>query len=154
MLSARLVRLIEDHAEDLTRSVLADLASNPRTPAYHRIPRDELHHRVHDVYRNLGRWLGDKTDEAVEPSYLSLGRRRLAEGVPLSEVVYALILTKHHLASFIRSAGLVDSAVELYQEEELNLLVDHFFDKAVYHTVRGYEQAAAGSPVPVASARR
>jgi hypothetical protein len=142
MLSARLVRLIEDHAEDLTRGVLSDLTTNPRTVAYHTIPREELHKRVYDVYRNLGRWLGDASDEAIEPSYLSLGRRRFAEGVPLAEVVYALILTKHHLTSYIRSAGLPDSAVELYQEEELALIVDRFFDKALYHSVRGFEQAA------------
>lgn len=143
MLSARLVKLIEQHAEELTRSVLGELASDPRTPAYHRLPGDELHRRIFDVYHNLGRWLGDRSDEAVGPTYAALGRRRLGEGVPLSEVVCALILTKHHLNRFIRSSSFADSAVELYQEEELTLMVDQFFDKAVYHVVRGYEKAAA-----------
>jgi hypothetical protein len=35
----------------------------------------------------------------------------------------------------------VDTAVELHQEEELNLLVGRFFDNAIYFTVKGYEQA-------------
>jgi hypothetical protein len=146
MLSARLVRTIEDHAEDLTRGVLRDLQTNPRTPAYHKLSRDELHKRVYDVYHHLGRWVGEKTEEMVEASYGELGRKRRVEGVPLSQVIYALILTKDHLRDYIRSAGLVGSAVELYQEEELNHMIDRFFDRAVYFTVRGYE-AAVERPV-------
>jgi hypothetical protein len=146
MLSARLVTLIEEHAEDLTRGVLADVRSNPRTPSYHHLPREELHKRAYDVYRNLGRWLGDKAEERIADSFGGLGRLRREEGIPLSEVAYALLLTKHHLHRYMRSAGLVDSALDLYQEKELNLLVEQFFDRAIYHTVRGYEGAAsAGS---------
>lgn len=151
MLSARLVKMIEDHAEELTRGVLSDLASNHRTPSYHKVSREELHRRAYDVYHNLGRWVGDKTEESVEAAYDSLGRRRFSDGVPLSEVVFALMLTKNHLRDYVRSAGLVGSAVDLYQEEELNLLVGRFFDKAIYYTVRGYEQAAA--PRPASAAR-
>jgi hypothetical protein len=146
MLSARLVRMIQDHAEDLTREVLRDLQSNPRTPAYHTLPPDELRRRIYDVYHNFGRWLGDKTETPVEATYGALGRTRRAEGVPLSEVVYALILVKQHLRSYVLSAGLVGSAVDLYQEEELSLLTERFFDRAVYYAVRGYETA----PTPTA----
>lgn len=143
MLSARLVRMIEDHAEQLTLGVVNDLQSNPRTSAYHKLSRDELHHRVYEVYRNLGRWLGEKTDGPIEASYGELGKKRWAEGIPLSEVIYALILTKVRLRDYIRSAGLVDSTVELYQEQELHRLVGHFFDKALYYAVKGYEREAA-----------
>jgi len=142
VLSARLVKVIEEHAEQLTRDVLKDLASNPRTPAYHRIPPEELHRRAYDVYHNLGRWLGDNTEDHVEATYGGLGRARCAEGVPLSEVVYALVLIKDHLRQYIRAVGLVDSAVELYLEEELHLSIGSFFDRALYHTVKGYEAEA------------
>jgi hypothetical protein len=139
MLSSRLVRAIEEHAEELTRGVLADLSSNPRTPAYHSLPRTELHRRIYDVYHNLGRWLGDKSEGPVAATYATLGRTRREERVPLSEVVQALILTKDHLWDYILRAGLVESPLDLYQEEELTLMLGHFFDRALYHTVRGYE---------------
>jgi hypothetical protein len=142
MLSTRLIRRIEEHAEDLTREVLQDLASNARTPTYHRHSRAELHARVYDVYHNLGRWLGERSDEAIEMRYASLGRARRVEATPLSEVIYALILVKEHLRGDIRRAGIVDSAVELYQEEELHRMIGHFFDKAIYFTIRGYETPA------------
>ena len=139
MLSARLVRRIEEHAEELTRELLDDLARNPRTAGYHALPRAELHRRAHDVYRNLGRWLGQETEETIQRTYEELGRTRRVEGIPLHHVVYALVLTKHHLRDDIRSSGLVDSAVELYQEEDLHIRVGRFFDKAIYFTVKGYE---------------
>jgi len=142
VLSARLIKLIEDHAEDLTREVLRDLAGNARTPSYNSLPADELHRRVYDVYHNLGRWLGDKTEEHLESTFGGLGRRRHAEGVPLSEAVYALVLIKDHLRGYIRAVGLVDSTVELYLEEELHLQIGNFFDNAIYHMVKGYEAAA------------
>ncbi len=63
-------------------------------------------------------------------------------------MIYALVLTKYHLRDYIRSAGLVDSAVELYQEQELHRLVGNFFDKAMYHTVRGYECEATREASP------
>jgi hypothetical protein len=139
MLAARLVRAIEDHAEDLTRTVLDDLGTNARTPAYHGLSRSDLHGRVYEVYRNLGRWIDEKEGEAVDASYHDLGRERRVEGIPLEEVVYALILTKQHLRDYVLRSGLVDSIVDLYQEEELHLRLEQFFDRAVYQTVKGYQ---------------
>jgi hypothetical protein len=37
---------------------------------------------------------------------------------------------------------LVDSAVELHQEQELHHVLGQFFDKAIYYTIRAYERAA------------
>jgi hypothetical protein len=142
VLSARLVQIIEEHAEQLTRRVLEDVTANPRTPHYHELSSEEMHRRVYDVYHNLGRWLGDQTEERLEVTYGGLGRTRYREGVPLSEVVYALIIIKDHLREYIRAVGLVDSPVELYLEEELHLSIGRFFDRAMYHTVKGYETEA------------
>jgi hypothetical protein len=149
MLSARLVRLIEDHAEELTHGVVEDLQKNPRTSEYHRLSRQEIHRRVYEVYHFLGRWLGEKSEDVIESLYTELGKTRSAEGVPLSEVIYALILTKYHLQDYIRSSGLIDSALGLYQLQELHRLVDSFFDRAIYYTTRGYERE--GSPARTSS---
>jgi hypothetical protein len=131
--------MIEDHAEELFRGLMDDLQSNPRTPSYHRLHRDDLRTRLYYVYRHLGKWLSDAAENHVEVEYGELGRKRFKEGIPISEVVYALTLSKYHLRDYIRTCGLIDSAVELYQEQELQRLIGRFFDRAVYHTVRGYE---------------
>ena len=142
MLSARLIKTIEDHAEQLTRGLIDDLLSNHRTTHYHHLTREELHHRIYDVYRNFGRWLSDETESAIEASYTHLGKKRLAEGIPLNEIVYSLGLIKNHLLEYIQFSGMADSAVEVHGDRELHRLAGRFFDKAVYYTVAGYEHAA------------
>ena len=143
MLHTRLVRMVEDHADQITHALLNDLQSNPRTPTFHSLSRDELHRRVFEVYRNLGRWVANEADETVEAAYSDLGKIRFAEDIPLSEVVYALILTKYHLREYISTSALLDSAIELYQEKELQRMIGMFFDKAIYFTVQAYMQEAA-----------
>jgi hypothetical protein len=153
MLSDRLVRMIEYHADELTRALVEDLQSNPRTGSYHRLSREALHDRTYHVYKDLGLWLNSKAEEDIESNYTELGKKRKAEGVPINEVVYALTLTKYHLRDYIQAAGLVDSAVDLYQEQELHRMLGRFFDKAIYYTVRAYERAANFQEVPAAVRR-
>jgi len=147
MLSVRLVQMIEDHAEELTREVVKDLQTNPRTPHYHHLTSEELHSRTYSVYKNLGHWVSQKSEEPIEANYSDLAIRRYGEGIPLAEFVFALISTKNHLYAYVRAAGLTDSAVELHQERELRRQVGYFFDKAIYYAVRAYErEAASGRP--------
>lgn len=143
MLSTRLVTMIEDHAEELSRNLIRDVKNNNHTAHFRHASHDELQELAYGVYRNLGEWLSHKSEEAIDATYSKLAHDRYDEGIPLSEVVYALILTKEHLREYVRSSSLLDTAVELYQEQELRTLVGRFFDKAIYCTVRGYEREAA-----------
>jgi hypothetical protein len=143
MLSVRLVQMIEDHAEELTRGIIKDLQSNPRTPHYHHLAYEELHYRTYSVYRNLGHWVSQLNEEPIAANYADLAIRRYVEGVPLEEVVFALTATKNHLYAYVQTSGMMDSAVELHQERELRRLVGNFFDKALYYAVKAYEHEAA-----------
>jgi hypothetical protein len=138
MLVARLVALIEDHAEELTARVVARLREDPRTFEYRRFDDEELATRARTVYAHLGRWLEETSESGVEKEYFALGAKRRREGVPLAQVVRALLLTRRNLWSFVESQG-ADSMLELRQQLDLELLVVRFFDRAIYHAVRGYE---------------
>lgn len=159
MLSARLIELIQANAERLTRDVLKDYATNPRTRHWKVVPGAELEQRVISTYRNLGNWIGDPREETVQAEYEEWGRKRYRNGIPLSEVVYAVILLKQHLRRYIREHGLVEQSrdrlgsqeilpVHLYGIQELNSLVGDFFDKALYHLARGYEMEARAAQAP------
>jgi hypothetical protein len=139
MLAANLIRLVETHADELVQAVINDVRSNPRTPSFKKVPEADLRHRLLDLYRHLGDWIGDKTETRIEHQYMAVGQRRFQEGIPLAEVVYAANLFKDHLRHFIRSHGLVASVVELYGEEQLYQMTWSFFDRALYFTVKGYE---------------
>jgi len=147
MLSGRLVRLIEDHAAQITSDLISDLKENPRTSSYHGLASTDLHARVFNVYHNLGDWLSGEPDNSVEAHYLKLGKSRAIEGVPLSQVIYALLLTKSHLFNYIRRTVLLESAVDLYQLQEFRRLTDVFFDHAIFYATCGYEREPASSLV-------
>jgi hypothetical protein len=139
MLVGRLVALIEDHADELTARVVERLREDDRTTAYRDLDDAELDRRARNVYADLGGWLDSSAEDAVEKEYTELGRTRRTEGIPLSQVVRALLLTRRNLWHFVESQG-ADSILELRQQLDLELLVIRFFDRAIYHTVRGYEK--------------
>lgn len=138
MLVGRLVGLIEDHADALTDRLVRKLREDSRTAAYESLNDDRLADRGRRVYAHLGRWLGETSETHVEEEYFRLGRERREEGIPLAEVVMALLITRRNLWQFVDSQG-ADTILELRQQLDLELLVVRFFDRAIYHTVRGYQ---------------
>jgi hypothetical protein len=147
------MQIIEARGKELSKAVGSDLASNPLTAAYHKVPREELIRWVYDVYWNLSEWLGREAEEMIETRYNELGEKRCEQGIPLSQLVYALILTKHHLQDYISTAVLAGSAPEAHQRLELDRLVNRFFDRVVCYAVIGYEREAASRWSPPVGAR-
>jgi hypothetical protein len=157
VLTGRLIELIETHADTLTQATLKDLDTNPRTRAMQQVPRNELEARVFATYGNLGRFMGDRSDRAVQADYETWGARRCRQGIPLSAILWALIVVKQHVRRFVRDHGLVEFSgdrvagpdlvgVQLHGIQELNYMVGDFFDRAMYHLTRGYEAAASAHP--------
>jgi hypothetical protein len=150
MISAKLIELIEIHATRLAADVAQDLWSNPRTAGFRSVPQDDLERRVFQLFHHLGNWIGHPKSERVEAEFVDWGRRRFGQGIPLSEIVYAIVILKQHLRRYIRDNGLVDAAfpridgdyvlpMHLHSLHDLNVRVGEFFDEALYYLTRGYE---------------
>jgi len=142
MIYTKLLKLIEDNANELSQRLCKDLLSKEETKGYRSLSEDEVFKRVHDVYSNLGKWLSkdDDTVTEVEKAYTELGKKRFRENIPLNEVVLAFMLIKRHLWLYVREKQFLDSAYELYQALEMNNNVVYFFDRAIYYVTVGYEE--------------
>jgi hypothetical protein len=160
MLGARLLQLIHSNAGPLSREVVDELMTNERTAAFRGLNRADVETRVSAVFYGLSKWLDDADHDAVRDEYEEMGRTRFRQGVPASELVYALVITKSHLRRYIREHGLVDFAgdrvapqellpLELHSIQDFNYRVGEFFDAALYHLARGYEAAAFEAAHPV-----
>ena len=101
MLTYRFVRLIEDRSDALASGLLHKVQRSSRTEAYHKVPPEELKQRVYEIYRHLGEWLLDKSEADIEQRYTEIGTRRAHQGVPLSQLIWAIVLTKDNLWEFI-----------------------------------------------------
>ena len=152
-LSERCIRIIENNAEVLTQGTVRKLQSSPRTNSYHNLTYRELYNRGHEIYHDLGRWLRDNSDQGLQAWYTKLGEKLYEEGIPLAEVLWALILTKNHLLEYTDACGLTDSAMELYQPQEFDRLIGHFFDQAVCYAAEGYEHHASEQREPLRNDR-
>jgi hypothetical protein len=148
MLGMKLVRLIEAHSEALSQGVVDVIRASERTSDFRAIPREDLQRRVSEVYRNLGEWLLQKTEPDIAHRFKAVAARRVAEGIRLPQFVWALMLTRDHLLHFLRHEAFADNIVALHGELELHQLLDQFFDRAVYHSILGYEESGSkGRPV-------
>lgn len=140
MLAIRLVRLIENHIEQLSRDLSEKVWNSPRCSDLSKVPASELQARTREIYRNLSDWLLDKTETQVERRYTELGAARAQQGVAYSHFVWAITATKEHVRAFVQREGLSDNAVELHGELELLHLLSRFFDLVLYYAAVGYEQ--------------
>src|ERR1700751_5179805 len=143
MFSYRLVRLIEAHADGLAAGLEERVHSSSQVTHFRDVPTHELRERVYEIYRHLGEWLLGKNELDIEHRYREIGARRAHQGVPLSEVIQAIILTKENLWEVLKSEAVMDRAVEIMGELELLQMLEMFFDRAIYYAAVGYEEAAA-----------
>jgi len=142
MLSHRFVRHIEDRSDALANGLLHKVQRSDRTEAFSKVPQEELTQRVYEIYRHLGEWLLDKSEADIEHRYTQIGARRAQQGVPLSQVIWAIILTKDNLWEFILDDSYPDRPIEVFGKQELLQLLDQFFERAIYSAAVGYEWAA------------
>ena len=157
MISASLIDLIEVHAPQLTNDVVQELHTNERTRGFRAVKREDLEQRLFELLNHLGDWIGSPKAERVRAEFTEWGQRRFGQQVPLSEIIFAVIILKQHLRRYIRDNGLVDAAfprvdsdyvlpMHLHSLQELNFTVGVFFDEALYNLARGYEAAAKRIP--------
>jgi len=142
MVALRLVHLIESHSEELAEGFVQKLLTSERTKSYRNLPVQELRNAALNVYQNLGDWLLTKTESDVELRYKELGLKRASEGVPLSQFMASMLMTKEHLWSFLRREAMSDGALQLYGELEFLQSLGTFYDRAVYYASMGYEEKA------------
>ena len=142
LLAYKLVRLIETNSDALAGSLLAKVQNSELTRSYRNVPGTDLKEAVYEIYRHLGEWLlGRGASFDIEQRYEEIGARRVHQGVPISELIWVIILTKETLWEFLQKESLPERPVEAFGELEMLQLLDQFFDRAIYYASVGYERA-------------
>jgi len=145
MLSYRLVRLIEAHADALAGGLEERVQTSPEVGHFRTVPAHELRDRVYEIYRHLGEWLLGKNELDIKQRYREFGARGGRQKVRLSEFIQAIVLTKENLWEFLKSEAVMDRAVEIMGELELLQMLEMFFDRAIYYAAVGYEEEASSA---------
>ncbi len=154
MLAYRLVRLIETHSDSLATSLLLKVQHSELTQGYRNVPSEELRQRVYDIYHHMGEWLLGRSTFDIEKRYIEIGSRRAEQKVPLSDVVWTIVLTKETLWEFLRNEAIPDRPVEIFGELEMLQLLEQFFDRAIYYAAIGHERESSMQKLSAANALR
>ncbi|MGP0097976.1 MAG: hypothetical protein ACLPHI_13145 [Terriglobales bacterium] len=140
MMLYRLVRLIETHSQALASCLLDKVQNSELTPSFKKnVPPDELKERVYEIYHHLGEWLMAKDEFQLQQRYLQIGSDRAKQRVPVSQVIWVIVLTKENLWDFIKKESVLERPVEVFGELEMLQLLEQFFDRAIYYSTVGYE---------------
>jgi hypothetical protein len=148
MQAYRLVRLIETRSDELAAGLLKRVQESELTRGYRNVPPEELRQRVYEIYRHLGEWLLGKSAFDIEQRYEEIGTRRAHQGVPISELIWTIILTKENLWEFLKKEVLMERPVEVFGELEMLQLLEQFFERAIYYASIGYERAQSAHDLP------
>jgi hypothetical protein len=136
----RLVRLIETHSEVLSTRLLEKVRQSDFTHSYRNVPPEELKQRVFEIYQHLGEWLLGKREGDIGRRYREIGARRFHQQVPLSELIWVLVLTKETMWEYVKDM-ILENQEQVFGELEAFELIGQFFDRAIYSTAEGYQQA-------------
>ena len=144
MLSDALVEVIRDHAGEIADRWLTEVQSNPTTPSYRHAEPVELQRNAARALAQLSRWLrGDSAEAEIRTFYRAIGSERHAGGFGLHEVLSSLMLLRKQVWMYARDQGLWRRPLEVYRVLELDRRLVLFFDRAMYDTAKGYEEAGA-----------
>jgi hypothetical protein len=142
MLNLHFARLIETHSAELADGLARRLHSSERTTAYRTVPLELLKDQLQDLYENLSLWLSTRTEAEIEERFSDAGRRRARQGIPAGEFSWAVVMSKEYLWQFLLREAMADQALALLTELDFLMLLEQFFDHALYYGVSAYDQQA------------
>jgi succinate-acetate transporter protein len=128
-----------DYGEEIASMWLQDLRRSPQTPSYGVVSDEELINASEFALTQVDEYFGgEPSDTDIAPFFHKLGATRAAQGLPLAELVSAILLFKREIWMSARTHGVWESAMDLQRAVDLNRELGRFFDRAVYHATAGY----------------
>jgi hypothetical protein len=111
-----------------------------------KVSLEEQKRSTADIYRDLTAWLASESDSTIERRYLVLGLLRAQQGIPFSNLFWAVCIAHDYLWQYMQQECLLEEPVEFWGGVVLLRSMAQFFDRVQYFVLQGYEQAATCEP--------
>jgi hypothetical protein len=142
MRALKLVQHMRTNANRMADAVIQQIRRSHRCrELVLKVPVEEQKRSAEGIYWDLTDWLADDTDSSIEERYIALGMRRAQQGVPFSDVYWAVCIAHEHLWEYMQQECLLDEPVEFWGGVMLLRSLTRFFDRALYFTLVGYQKA-------------
>ena len=145
MRALKLIEHMKGNAERMSEEVIQKIRNSERcSQLVLAVPAEQQKRSTLEIYRDLTAWLGTESDKTIEQRYGSLGMLRAQQGVPFSNLYWAICIAHEHLWGYMQQECLLDEPVEFWGGVILLRSLTQFFDRALYFALLGYEKVAGG----------
>ena len=130
---------VQDYGNEIAGMWLSALRGSAQTPSYGVVSDEELVTASEFALAQVDEhFSGRPADGDIAAFFHKLGATRAAQGLPLPELISAILLLKREIWTTARTHGVWESAMDLQRAVDLNRELGRFFDRAVYHSTAGY----------------
>ena len=143
MRAPKLIQHMKNNAESMSATVLEKIRASERCKELvAKVPAEEQKNHAVDTYSALTDWLANESDSTLQDRYIAFGLRRAQQGVPFSQVFWAVCIASEHLWDYMQQECLLEEPVEFWGGVMLLHSLKQFFDRILYFTLVGYQKAA------------
>jgi hypothetical protein len=143
MRALKLVQHMKTNAGRMSEAVLQKIRASSRCrELLIKVPVQEHKQYVLDIYSDLTAWLEAEAESSIENRYFALGMLRAEQGVPFSDLFWAVCIANEHLWAYMQEECFVEEPVEFWGGMQLLRSLNQFFDRALYFTSIGYQEAS------------
>ena len=145
MFARKFIDHVDTHADHLCAEVMEKIKRSDRCrELLYRVPAEEQKQSTREIYSHLTDWLLSKTDSVTEKHYVILGMRRAEQGVPFSQLFWAVCATREYFWEYTERETLLDEPADFWGGVRMLHSLDRFFDRVLYFVTIGYETSAKG----------
>lgn len=140
----KLLDISSREAGDIAEQWFKAVSASPRTPAFHSLPKDMLVRQASTLYKNLkAMYFAERPyDEVVHfLESIRFTEDLFSKGVPLAELVYALILMRRNIWLHAETQVIFyNTAYDIHQQTESINRTVLIFDYIIFLVVEKYEE--------------
>ncbi len=137
--ASKLVDLTQKNAEKIAWQWAKDVKTNLKTNSYHDAPEEKIINQASEFYKNFQEmFFHEAPFQLAEDVFTKYAHERYAEGVPLHETVYAMILMRRHIWLYAEFQTIFSAEVEHRKAVESLSRTILMFDYIIYIISREY----------------
>ena len=143
MRALKLVQLMKTNSAVMSDELVRKIrASGKCEQLLLKVPESEQRQDASQIYQALMEWLADETDSILENHYVALGARRAGQGVPLSQMFWAISIAREYLWDYAQQECFHEEPVEFLGGVSILRSLNTFFDQVLYFALTGYEKVS------------
>ena len=143
MRAPELVRMMRTKSAIMSEQLVQKIrASGKCRELVHKVPESEQRRYASEIYEVLSDWVANETDSIFEQHYVALGVRRAGQGVPLSQMFWAVNIAREHFWEYMQQECFCDEPVEFWGGVMFLHSWNSFFDHVMCFLLTGYEKAS------------